>query len=263
MDIQKEVPMIVDWPATWSKILIFLTCHWRFWLQEGSKFVTGKADIPFATNRAMQLGEAKHDLYEKAARSYIQGKGTPENVDLNPLWNPYIGSLIWRLIGVYSTISIEEKIGISSDWRAWSLGKYWNPDKVAFGNKKMLLRTKMDLVLLNTEINPTHAVIADYKSGKARKQDTYGQLALYALVAFCKWPTLQRVDCVYIFVDHNKRQEEFFLRSQYDELKTYFIKQILEIQHYLKDASIRIPAGDCTPGNCHWCPATKEQCDEK
>lgn len=263
MSILKEVPMIVDWPATWSKILMFITCRWKFWLHEGSKFITGAADIPFATNVAMQRGEAKHDLYERAARIMLESTLLPKSISENPLWNGYIGGIIRKLLWVYPHTSTEEKIGVDSTWQSWSLGEYWSPDKVAFGNRKMLLRTKMDLVLFNAATDPTHAVIVDYKSGKPRKAEGLGQLALYALAAFCKWPTLQQINCVYIFVDHNIRDEQVYLKQSLPDLKTHFTNQILEIQQYLKNASLKIPAGDCTPGNCHWCAATKEQCNEK
>ncbi len=263
MNIQTEVPMIVDWPATWSKILLFLTCHWKFWLQEGSKFVTGKADIPFSTNRAMQLGEAKHDLYEIAVKTIHMGLQVSNAVTNNPLWNPRIGEIIEALLSEYQCATTEKKIGLDSTWGAWSLGEYWNPNKVAFGSRKMLLRTKMDFVLLNNFDSPTHAVIVDWKSGKARKPGTLGQLALYALVAFCKWPTLGLVDCAYIFVDHDRKDVKRYYRTDLPALKNHFTSQILTIQQYLKDASTKIPTGDCTPGNCHWCAATKEQCDER
>jgi hypothetical protein len=262
MNIQIEVPMLFDWPVTWSKIQMFKTCHWKFYLHEGSKFITGKAEIPFSTNRAMQLGEEKHDLYEKAAFSLKNGNGIPQALRQSPLWNDYVGGIIAQLMAIYPDVSIEEKLGLDSTWRAWALGKYWQPDKSLFGNRKMLIRTKFDLALFNACIweEPTHALIVDYKSGKARKADANGQLALYALTAFCSWPSLERIDCTYIFVDHNARQDEVYYKSNIPDLKQTFADYTLEIQQYLKEASTKLLFNDCTVGSCHWCSATVNQC---
>ena len=119
----------------------------------------------------------------------------------------------------------------------------------------------MDLALFNKNSEPTHSVVIDYKSGKVRIPTGWGQLALYALIMFCKYPTLERVDCVYIFVDHNKRYEEVYLKHDLFKLKEFFASQVLQLQSYLKAATTKIPIDDKTPGNCHWCAATPEQCE--
>ena len=259
-----RIPMIVNWPATWSKIQTFEKCPWEFYLKEGSKFITGKAEIPFATNKYMQRGEQKHDLYEQAAFSISNGCSIPDKTRQHPLWNDYVGNIITNLMAIYPNVSIEEKFGIDFDWRVWSVNKYWEPDKSLFDNRMMFLRTKLDLILLNADRwkEPTHAVVIDYKSGKARKAEACGQLGLYALTAFCRWPSLQRVDCHYIFVDHNSRQDEVYYSWNVPDLKAYFVDRILKIHRYLQSASTQIPFNDCNPSdqNCYWCPADVNQC---
>jgi len=262
MDLAIEVPMIVDWPATWSKWNMFNTCHWKFYLHEGSKFITGKAVIPFATNRAMQLGEQKHELYERAASSLQNGYKIPEALQQNPLWNPKIGEIISGLIGLYPNPVVEQKLGVDSTWRAWSLGEYWGPDKSLFGDRKMLFRAKFDFSVFNDSIwkEPTHGVIIDYKSGKVRKEEIGKQLALYALIAFCRWPSLQRVDCSYLFVDHNVRQDQIYYDHDVPGLKRLFAQRALGMQQYLLESSKQLPISDVNAGNCYWCAATMNQC---
>jgi hypothetical protein len=261
-----EVEMIEDWPATWTKIGTYQTCHYRFWLQEGSKYVTGKAEVPFTSNKATELGEKKHDLYERAANTLRQGYLIGEITKNNPLWNPEVGSIIEGLMKIYSHPFIEQKIGIDSTWRPWSLNDYWQPDSKLFGNRKMLVRAKFDLCLLNDSpyLEPTEGLILDYKSGKVRLPETWEQLALYALTAFCRWPKLNYITCIYLWVDHNSYYQQVFTRQEHFLLlKAFFVDQIMQIQHYLHISKTGIQRADKTPGNCHWCNATSAQCEYK
>jgi len=261
---ETEVPMETNWPATWSKLSTYAACPWKFWLTDASKYVTGNAIIPFTSNRATELGEKKHALYESAAFSLKNGCRVPEDIQKNPLWNAKVGRALESMMQSYSDAIIEEKIGIDAKWQAWSLNNYWQPAAKLFGTNKMLIRAKFDLGLFNKapygSHAPTHGILIDYKSGKPRKPELWGQLALYAMVSMCRWPTLNVVDCIYIFLDHDAKYEQRYQRSQLLHLKAYFLAKILEVQHYIHMSESEPQVNSMTPTKCNWCNATKDQC---
>ena len=255
--------------ATHSKLSKFRDCPRKFWLLDGSKHINGKAVIPFQTNKAMTEGGEKHELMHTAGLSLKLGREFP--VFSSPHWKGWWEVFLRRLVKGWAACLFEEKIGVSNDWHAWDLEKYYAVrDKKEFysdPSRRMIVRGAIDAMFFDKSAYeaPENVLAVDWKSGKPRKsEDEFGQTALYALMIFCKWPSVQKVECLYVFLDHKKFDGPVtYTRDKHmTAIANHYLNQIAEVDNtFLMLSSVDLETAFYpTPGSCHWCPATRRHC---
>ena len=245
--------------ATVSKINCFETCPRKFWLLYGSKYINGKPIIPFQTSKALDEGSKKHELME----AMLKERGTllPGWVTKNPFFEDWWLRIVIRFVTSYKENFVEKKIGLSKDWAAWAMRDYYKPppEYRQAGSPELLMQSALDAVFLEGN----YAIIVDWKSGRVRKEDDWGQLAACALLAFCFWSKLETIDSTFIFLDHRVHDTKRFTRFEHFEpLKEHFLNKIKPINNTFQRLSEVSPevAFYADPGNCYWCPAENSHC---
>jgi hypothetical protein len=251
--------------VSWSKLDCFETCEWLFWLQHGSKYLDGEAIIPFVESPALIKGRKIHDLFEGALVSIHNGNAIPDRYTSDPLWQDWWGPMLHKLTN-NRTFLTEYKFGVDTNLKGWPVTKYYVlQDKKLFGKNVMWANQAFDLTLLDRlpHDQPTEAFIIDWKSGQYRETEGYKQLAMYALMSMCMWPSLQKVRVMARFVgfpptESDNKQVELFTRAEdYDKLLKDFRCRIAKVHKALDEEEFMYPSGKCH----HWCPATSEQCE--
>lgn len=259
--------------STYTKINDFNICPRRFWLIHGSKYINGKPEIPFQTSEPLRIGGHKHDLMASAAESLKNKYTIPTAVQSDPYWKTWWGDVLRQLITLHKDFLVEHKIGMCSAWRGWALKEYYAlvaPEIFYRENRVMIFQGAFDLILFDRPwaSDPEKALIIDWKSGRKRPYDRMGQLAMYAAMAFCYWPSLESVDTSYVYLDAeigDSVVESFSRADDLPAIQDHITGQVANIML----AFSRLSSVDAKtaffekPGSCHWCPADGAQCSRK
>lgn len=101
----------------------------------------------------------------------------------------------------------------------------------------------------------------DYKTGKLTDYTgtmmEMGQLHMFALLSMALWPKAEKVDAVYLYVDHKKPVKQEFIRER--DFET--MKENLIIEHQrINDEQDFMPTKNQF---CKWCDALSAQCEHK
>jgi hypothetical protein len=219
---------------------------------EGSKLITGTPLVEFEDAPHFSEGRKKHALLE----NYTKG-----TILKDPLWAPWWGELIDKFKKVFPEYVVEQKIGLDPDWRGHILGSFYRPIMPT----EILIRGAVDAVFFNApRARASFAVAIDWKSGKPRKPDPIGQLALYALFLFCTYSKLETIKCNYIFIDHNRRADQTWQRSGVPMLIKHFTEKINKVNELFKGLTYHPPELIFEKTKNYlcgkWCPATQEHC---
>jgi hypothetical protein len=238
----------------------------KFYLLYGSKFVLGRAIIPYQENKFMKKGNEYHDLMEQAAMSIKSGYSAP--ITTHRYWKEWWGQWLESIYKKWPHMLVEDKIGIDSDLRGWALDEWWRPaNKSLFGNRILRYQGKLDLIAFDKSSfdNPTFAMIPDWKSGKTRVPERFGQLGFYAFLAMCFWPSLQKVTTMNVFLDEPfgvvLDQVDKYWTIKYTreaDFKSLSEKYFYDTEKIYQD--LKVNKWGCTQHMCKWCPATKEHC---
>jgi hypothetical protein len=171
---------------SFSRLQVFETCKYRAALQWRDKI----ADLQPKT--AADRGTAMH----QEAEDYVCGKSEFTH-NLRFFKNDFAALATHYNEG---RVVCEEEWAFSRDWRNadWKTG--W-------------LRLKCDAVCF---LDPTHAVVIDYKSGKRFGNEVKHaeQLQLYALCALLRYPNVEQVTCELWYLDQNELASFKMKRSQ-------------------------------------------------
>lgn len=237
--------------TTWTKSQTYQACPRQFWLLYGSKHVLGKPEIPFKTNKYLEAGKKKHRLMERYAEKY--------NTPSDPLWQVWWGDFIDRTVRECPNLLIEEKIGVDYSWGTHSLGDYYKP-LFGFDPSKIMIHGAIDLIATKEPpARAEEAVVVDWKSGKPRRSEVAGQLAMYALMVLLRYrKNMKKISCLYVFLDHKKFQKQIWESKDLPFLQSAFDERVSELQNAFHSSRF-----DPTPESkkCYWCPAEKHHCN--
>lgn len=240
--------------ASWTKLNDDNICPYKFWLCHGSKYWRKDPIIPFTDNAVTLKGKAKHKAIEYIIKGLNRTGILLPGTESDLIWQAWWTDMLIAFVQEYPENEVEMKIGLDEQWQAHELGEYYKP---LFYEGNIILHSAIDFICFDKpRARAETAVIIDWKSGKYREPEKYGQLAMYALLAMSLWRNLQSVDCVYVYLDQKIQKQQKWLRWDMPALQEKFSTKIAVMQHHLglKD---RV---EVKTGNCHWCPATKEHC---
>lgn len=235
--------------TTWTKSQTYKACPRQFWLLYGSKHINGKAEIPFKTNKYMEEGKKKHKLLEVFAREFATPCG--------PLWQSWWEDFILKVKTNYPNFIIEEKIGVDYAWDTHPLVDYYKP---MYTDKPIMLHGAIDLIAMKEPpARSEEAAAIDWKSGKARKPEDIGQLAMYALMLLLRYrKNMRKVTCLYVFLDHKKICTQVWESKDLPFLQAAFSERIVKLSDAFQNNRF-----DPTPESkrCYFCSAEKHHCN--
>jgi len=243
---------------TWSKYEKYNKCPFQFYLLYGSKEILGEPLIPFQTNKYIEMGKKKHELFEKALKALVAIKQIPETIQKDVLWRDWWTPTLEAFVRESKDVVIEQKIGVDAAWETHLLGDYYKPCIPI--ETSMIFQGSLDFVMFdNPRARAKNAIIIDWKSGKARKSVLNpDQLAIYALMAFLTWRNLENITCVYFFIDQKMKDKQLWRKSDIPKLKSTIeswfgtINRRIEMNHFEKTPK---------PSVCKWCPADQTYCE--
>jgi hypothetical protein len=214
-------------PLTWSfsSLNAFETCPRRYYLTKVSKEVVEKQTA------ATMHGNAVH----KALELDLNGEqALPKKyADYAPMMK--------RIKMTKGNKLAEQKLGLTRDFKP-----------TAFFAKDVWLRSVLDVTI----VQPTRAIVLDYKTGKPKTD--IDQLKLFAGVAFQVYPRIETVDAGYIWLGHDKLDKQTFHRDEAPIIWQDFTRRVARIEH-------AVSSGDFPPkpsGLCReWCPVGRNLCE--
>jgi hypothetical protein len=256
---------------SWSKLNDYEQCPYKFWLLHGSKYVEGKAIVPFKTNEHLERGNRIHELMEGTIKRMKDGSAV---IHTSKLWQIWWGDMLNNVLSEYPYVKVEEKIGIDENGKAYELDKWWKPiysGQTISETKPVIIHGKIDAIFHDQPqlCDSENVLLVDWKTGKVRKPEGIGQLALYSLLAMSKWP-MKKLKAVFVFLDYKKQHPEEYSEESMDEIM-YAFKQKHEIinrglGHQLRPEKKLLFDGYFSKkksGLCPWCPAELQHCENK
>ena len=266
-----------------SKLNDFVTCPYRYYI----KYLSGRT-IPFEESDATMWGSAVHLMFENRLRypnaawddelsatvvergvaAYAKDKrvALPDArahlKKVAAVWQDRYEKWAQLVFKMGGKRYLEMQIAINSKLRKGDDGKLCFEDTEWFG-KDVFVRAIADVfVKLDPDANGVvNGVMVDWKTGKLydnRGNDKHkpDQAALTALVAFAAWPSVQRIDTLFIYTDTPKGAEyrrDSFLRGDIEHMLQYAKTPMAGI--------IQCGKNDDWPkqrsGLCNgWCPVT-------
>ena len=211
-------------PLSFSSINTFDTCPKQFhhlYILKDVRSATTEANL-WGTKCHKQLEEyikENKEITEPAARRGV----------------PYITAARKSLPGCAE--HVEWKWGLATDWGSTKF----------FGDP--MLRGVIDYLALSED--QTKAVVVDWKFGK--KKEDLRQLSLFALSAFCHFPTVRKIRTIYAWL---KTADEAptvkdYVRADMERLKRDWLESIETVRDRLEvDSFPPKPSGLCRG----WCP---------
>lgn len=173
---------------------------------------------------AMIWGKRVHEYFELRQRD-----GQPLPADLQE-HEPYMQ----RLEALPGVLSTERKV---------ALNIYKSP--CAWFAKDTWVRGVIDY----SKIHENHALLVDYKTGKAHSK--FKQLKLFALYTFIENPNVETVQVRYYWTQTQTASEETYARDQMDELWDVFVPDLRQyVSAFKTDTWQPRPSGLCHG----WCP---------
>jgi CRISPR/Cas system-associated exonuclease Cas4 (RecB family) len=220
---------------SWSRLSDYQQCPRKFHL----KYIQ-KAFPQEEKSFHLIKGENIHRQLE----AYLDAKkaGTTPDTERMTAYTPEVREtlpLIDRLMSQFQACYSEAQVAVTYDWKQTE----WFAKDVAW-------RAIIDA----TFINPGHAFLIDWKSGKKYDYaDEKGQLHLSGLIGM-ETIEVEHMDVAYVFVEHKHSSPIKLKRSQdAASLKAHF-KEQFDIVNADKEFKPKVNE------NCKWCQAKKAQC---
>lgn len=221
---------------SWSRISDWNQCPRKFYLKYIEK---GFPKEDASKSIHLVKGTAMHKQLEEYVYARINGTDLSK-VELSEACRNTV-PLIEKIIGAFTQVWPERQVAVTYDFKPTT----WFGSDVAF-------RSIWDF----SGINPGHAVIVDYKTGKvAEYADECGQLHLSAAMGNAVYEA-QIVDIFYAFIEHKIIKPAKPLQLTNDDFPHIqaFFKRIFDTVNSEKEWKARANQ------YCNWCPATKAQC---
>ena len=228
--------MISSWSH--SKLSDFDRCKRMFWLKHDQRIPEPERPLPPGkTEHANDRGTRIHDNCE----GYVRG----DHDALPPEADKHFGYQLDLLRTMYTDgmVSLEGEWGMNDDWEPTEWKTAW-------------LRLKLDAMVM---IDPTHAIVIDYKTGKKWNNEVKHaeQLQLYQLVTFLRYPKLEKVTAELWYLDQDEVTSVTFTRAQGLRFKDGFNRRGI--------AALSQIAYPPNPNihSCRWCPyKNTEHCED-
>lgn len=221
-------------PWSFSKMQALETCPRKYQAQYVTK------EVPYVESPHLKWGNEVH----KALEHYIRyGTPMPSNV---AQYKGYADAVKSRW-GHKGQIIAERQVALNSHLMETG---YFDGD--------VWLRAKLDVTILMK----TTAVVLDWKTGKVR--DDPKQLMFYAMLVFCMYPDVERVQAGYVFLEHDMVTPPVtFVRGQFEQMLNMWAgKYIALVDEHNAGVFPPKPSGLCN-GWCevtsceHWRPKRK------
>ncbi len=221
---------------SWSRLSDFQQCPRKFKLKYIDKASNFKMDDK---SPHLVRGENVHKRLEEYTIARLSGKtdipmsSLPEVETTKPLIDSFIAN--------FAAVVPEQQISVDINWK-----------QVDWFSKQSYYRAIYDFVALS----PNALAINDWKTGKFKdySADQPGQLELSATIGMNMWPHIERVDTMYVYVDHKKTIKRSFTQTADRERLT---------MHFVKQHEIVNAEANWDPKKnefCNFCDATKLQC---
>lgn len=225
-------------PQSPSSIGTFNTCPKMY----EAKYVT--KIIKFQPNEANMRGDRWHNFLEDRMADHIPLP--PEVAHFEPMMQ--------RFERFRGEIKTEFKIAVNADFQPCDY-------------RQRYIGGKVDLAIVNPETR--HAVVFDYKTGKAKYNDEFAlQIQFYAVAMLVCFPHLQSVRCAYLFLDagrieprgDNGKFGALYTREDLPELQSIIRHNVEQIRSATeRNEWLPRPGGLCRPnkpsvnGGQPWC----------
>lgn len=212
-------------PWSYSSLQAFETCPKRYKITKILKLVTEPQ------SQATMWGNEVHKALELA------GKGEKALPEKFKTYEP----IVQRLQAAKGKKLFEYKFGLTK-----------NLTTTTFFGKDVWVRGVIDVGVIGTKTG----VILDHKTGKPKVDAD--QLKLFAGVAFSAWPYLETVKTGYLWLAHNKVDQETFTKADVPEIWGDFAMRVrrMEIAQEKDDFPPK-PSGMCR----EWCPVGRKLCE--
>jgi len=220
-----------------SKLGDFEKCKHLAWLKHDKRVPEPERPLPPGkTEHANDRGSRIHDGLEL----YVSGQSDFLPPEAEKHFGIHVDML--RVFYADGMVSLEGEWGMNEDWEVADWHEAW-------------LRLKLDVCV---HLDPTHAVVVDYKSGrKFGNEVKHGeQLQLYQLVTFLRYPELEKVTAELWYVDTGDVTSTTFTRAQGLRFKSGFQKRGIALT-----SCVEFPT-NANKFSCKWCPyLDTEHCD--
>jgi len=206
-------------PYSVSKLGTYNQCPYKFKLN-----YIDKIKVPFETNKALLKGSHIHKILEnnfdygtsfKTSYVYNQNHMLETFEIVRKFENSELGDLFKQLIPISN---LEENFAFNFDKE---LTKY-RGDNTHF-------RGSADLYY----VKDNKGFIFDYKSGKDKSKEEFGydQACMYAIYMFIRYPNIDNVKAVFVFIEHNTTKSYIFTKDQLNAYLEYFKSKVNIIEN--------------------------------
>jgi len=215
------MPAVIPW--SWSSLQSFETCPHRHNLTKIAKVITEP------TTPALAEGRAAH----KSMEDGVNGK------PMAPQHRKYI-DLITVIRKAKGQKHTEIKWGVTGNFQ-----------RTGFFDKNVWARGVIDVAI----IGKSTGVLIDYKTGKPKKDSD--QLKLFSAAGFAMYPFLNKIKAAYAWLDHNKMDDETYLREDVPIIWQEFAPRVRRMEIAMERNEWPVKPS----GLCGWCPVGRDKCE--
>lgn len=218
-------------PYSFSKLSTYKSCSRKFKYVYIDKVPVEKTDIT-----ALLKGGAIHSIIEHYPE--------PSNHKLADKYKDIVDKFISSRLG-------QKYLSINST-REYDFGLTKSLQPCLYNDKDALFRGSIDYIA----IIDNDLFLCDWKSGKQKdeKYQDYNQLMFYAIYFFQKYPSINKINISYVYVEHDEIENSLTLDRQY--LNNY----ISDLINLIKSAEHEVEFKKNVTRLCDWCEY-KSHCD--
>lgn len=211
---------------SYSKLIDFEQCKFRYKLKHVDR-------VPEEKSPAADRGTALHT----AAENFVLGT------------TPSLAPELMKFSEDFIALRAQCKKGLVSNEGEWGFDKDWQPTAY----KTAWLRMKADSVKFDKKVNPTEAIVIDYKSGKKFGNEVkHGeQTQLYSLATVIRNPTVKVVTAELWYLDKDELTTVTYTRERALALLKPFDKRAARIDRAHISGIFEPNPNTFT---CQWCP---------
>jgi len=225
-------------PYSISKMGTFKTCPKMFKL----KYIE-KVRIDGEPQLALYRGSYAHEILEnnfdysiqvQLNHVFTQEEADKVKVMVQDFRNTDLGKHIERLINHPDSV-LEEDFAFDK-----------NLNLVPFKSPRGWMRGSADLY----NVRASEPLLVDYKTGQDKSETEgfgYEQGMVYAVYMFIKYPEIQSIKAVFVFIEHGTKREIYFYRSEFVSYIRYIFnntKKIENSKHFNENVSALCPFCD-------------------
>lgn len=144
-------------------------------------------------------------VHEAMANALSKGAPLPQGMEV---WQPIAD----KFKSVRGTLQVENQLAINEAFQPCT-----------WFDKKTWARSVLDAIWIDGEL----AKVVDWKTGKQKSSD---QLALFALITFCHFPQVQRVNTAFVWLKTGAMTPEKFTRADVPRLWQLFLPDVKRIE---------------------------------